>query len=64
MDTKPIRIWTLHCPFTKTGFPVLGSFGSTVRGVVIIPIEKWMELCQQIPALAQTQFEIGTSEPD
>jgi hypothetical protein len=35
-DPKP-RIWALHCPFTKTGFPVLGNFGRTIRPVVVDP---------------------------
>ena len=56
---SPIRIWALHCPFNKRGFPVLGSFGSTVRGVIIIPVKTWTELCQRIPDLAATKFEVG-----
>jgi hypothetical protein len=56
----PIRIWVLHCPFTKTGFPNLGHFGSSVRPVVIIPLAAWQKLCADIPALAATPFEVGS----
>lgn len=59
---QPIRIWALHCPFTKTGFPVLGNFGTRERGVVIIPVETWTALCEEIPALAAMQFEVGTHD--
>lgn len=59
VKAHPIRIWALHCPFSKSGFPVLGSFGSTVRGVVIIPVETWTKLCKEIPDLAARQFEVG-----
>jgi hypothetical protein len=56
---QPIRIWALHCPFNKRGFPVLGNMGSEIRGVVIIPVEQWTALCKRIPELGATQFEVG-----
>lgn len=59
---KPYRIWAAACPFNKSGAPVLGSFGSRVRNVVIIPMETWTKLCDEIPALAATKFEVGTYE--
>jgi len=59
-DTARPLIWVLHCPFRKTGSPVVGSFGATIRGVVIIPVETWTALCRQHPALAATQFEVGS----
>jgi hypothetical protein len=55
----PHRIWVLNCPFTKSGFPVMGNFGRTIRPVVIIPTATWRQLCQENPALATTQFEVG-----
>lgn len=58
----PIRIWAFHCPFNKRGVPVLGSFGSTVRGVVILPMETWTALCKEIPALGAKQFEVGSHD--
>ncbi len=60
--TTAHRIWALHCPFTKTGFPSVGSFGSTVRPVIIIPVATWNRLCADIPALATTWFEVGSAE--
>lgn len=59
--SKPPRIWVLHCPFRRTGSPVIGSFGATIRPVVIIPLETWNQLCQEIPALATQQFEVGAA---
>lgn len=56
---KPLRIWALWCPFNKKGFPVLGSFGSTERSVVIIPMETWNQLCADNPGLQTTQFDVG-----
>jgi len=58
-DTKP-RIWAAHCPFNKQGTPVLGSFGSTVRPVVVIPMATWTKLCKDIPELGAMQFEVGS----
>lgn len=57
---KPYRIWAMDCPFTKKGYPNLGSFGSTIRPVVIVPMATWTELCRRIPELATTQFEVGS----
>ena len=54
------RIWAVHCPFRKSGSPVLGNFGYTERGVIIIPADTWTRLCREIPALAVQQFEVGT----
>ena len=56
------RIWALTCPFTKQGVPVMGSFGSQIRQVVIIPVATWTRLCQEIPGLAATTFEVGSYE--
>ncbi len=56
----PRRIWVLHCPFTKSGVPNVGNFGSTVRPVVILPLETWQKLCAVLPSLAAEQFEVGT----
>ena len=56
---KP-RIWVLHCPFKKTGVPVLGTFGATIRPVVVVPLETWKRLCAEIPELAAQQFEVGS----
>ena len=49
----------MWCPFNKTGFPVVGTFGSTVNGVIIIKVSDWTKLCAEIPDLAERQFEVG-----
>lgn len=61
-EQKPYRIWALPCPFKKTGVPVLGSFGATIRNVVVIPVETWTQLCRDCPDLAAKKFEVGTYE--
>lgn len=62
--TQPIRIWALFVPFNKRAFPVFGnSFAAvTSKSCIIIPADKWTELCNRIPELAATQFEVGTLE--
>lgn len=59
-DVKPRHlIWGMSCPFNKQGVPVVGSFGSCIRNVVIIPAETWTALCKEHPTLAATEFEVG-----
>jgi hypothetical protein len=55
----PYRIWALACPFRKDGTPVLGSFGATIKGVVIIEHATWKRLCDDFPALARANFDVG-----
>jgi hypothetical protein len=62
LHTAKYRIWALHCPFNKKGFPVVGSFGSTERSVIIIPVETWKRLCADVQQLQTTQFEVGSYE--
>lgn len=62
IDPQPRRIWVLHCPFRKTGSPVLGTFGRTVEPVVIMRMETWKKLCEDVPQLQTTQFEVGSVE--
>lgn len=57
---KPPRIWAQHCPFRKNGSPVLGTFGRTIRPVVIMEMVTWNRLCAEVPALQTMQFEVGT----
>ncbi len=59
---KPFRIWVLHCPFKKSGFPSVGSFGATTQPTVVMTMETWNRLCETVPALKTTQFEVGTQE--
>ena len=62
-DAKPsdakYRIWVVHCPFRKDGTPVLGRVGRTVRSVVVIELATWKKLCQDVPQLQTTMFEVG-----
>lgn len=55
-------IWVAHCPFRKTGSPVLGTFGRTTRPVVVMTLATWKALCEEVPALAAKQFNVGTFE--
>ncbi len=59
-EHQPFRMWAMHCPFKKDGFPVLGSFGKTIQPVVILTMTEWNRLCEAVPQLADTQFEVGS----
>jgi hypothetical protein len=61
-ESPKYRIWAAHCPFKKNGFPSLGTFGATVKPVVIMSMETWTRLCKDVPQLQTTQFEVGTYE--
>lgn len=56
---KLFRIWVLECPFKKSGFPSLGTFGASTANVVIFKIEEWNRLCRAVPQLQTTQFDVG-----
>lgn len=63
VPAKPqYRIWAMQCPFRKTGSPVLGTFGASIRGVVIFDVATWKRLCQDVPQLQTTMFEVGSYE--
>jgi hypothetical protein len=53
-------MWALICPFKKSGFPSVGSFGARVEAVVIITVDEWKRLCADTPQLQTTQFDVGT----
>lgn len=63
-DPEPpkYRIWAMLCPFRKTGSPVVGNMGSSVESVVIFKLETWKQLCQDVPQLQTTLFEVGSYE--
>lgn len=61
-ETRPPRIWVLHCAFKKNGMPSLGNFGYTERPVMIMPLETWTALCKEIPELGRKQFEVGSED--
>lgn len=61
-DKPKYRIWVAHCPFRKNGTPVLGNMGSRIGQVVVFEMKTWTRLCQDVPALATTQFEVGADE--
>ncbi len=56
----PYRIWALHCPFKKNGFPSLGTFGATEDTVIIMTLDTWKRLCADVPQLQTTQFDVGS----
>lgn len=56
------RIWAAHCPFRKSGSPVLGTMGSRIEEVIVIRVETWKRLCEDVPQLQTTLFEVGTFE--
>lgn len=64
MDTSTeapkYRIWALECPFNKRGVPVMGQFGRTSRGVIVIDVATWQRLCADVPQLQTTMFEVGS----
>lgn len=59
---RPTRIWVLHMPFKKNGFPVVGSFGAKTEGVVIMKLADWTAMCNEVEALKTRQFEVGHYE--
>ena len=61
-DETPVTMWVAHCPFRKNGSPVLGTMGSRIDTVMLFTSAEWKRLCEQVPALATTQFRVGTYE--
>jgi len=62
-DSKPkYRIWVAPCAFKKNGCPSLGTFGTSIDNVVIFRMSTWKRLCEAIPDLATTQFEVGADQ--
>jgi hypothetical protein len=59
---KPYTIWALPAAFKKSGFPSMGSFGATVRNVVIMDAETFKRLVAEHPSLATAEFRVGTEE--
>lgn len=55
----PYPIWNLEAPFTKTGFPVVGSFGRTIRPVIIMEVETFQRLVKEHPSPETAQFKVG-----
>lgn len=59
-DSLPeIRVWKAFCPFRKDGAPVLGNFGASVQGVVIIEGPEWKKLLERVPDLGDMRFDVG-----
>lgn len=56
------RMWVTHCPFRKTGSPVLGTFGASTKPVVIMTMDTWNQIVKDVPALQTMQFEVGSWE--
>lgn len=60
--SKPVRMWVLDAPFNKRGVPLMGQFGSRSGHVVIFTVSEWKRLCENVPQLQTTQFEVGSYE--
>jgi hypothetical protein len=60
-DQGEYTIWSVFAPFRKDGSPVLGSFGASVKGVILIDVETWKRMCADNPQLAATKFRVGTT---
>lgn len=56
------RIWVTPMLFKKNGFPSLGTFGRSETNVVIFTMETWKRLCQDVPQLQTTYFEVGSQD--
>lgn len=56
------RLWVTPILFKKNGFPSLGTFGRTEGTAVIMRTETWRRLCQDVPQLQTTQFEVGSQD--
>jgi hypothetical protein len=61
---KPITLWSIACPFRKTGSPVVGTMGTSIRDVVVMEADEWKRMLRLIPAdvLEKTQFNVGSYE--
>ena len=53
------RIWVTPMLFKKNGFPSVGTFGASESNVVIMTTATWKKLCEDVPQLQTTQFEVG-----
>ena len=62
LEKPKYRIWAMHCPFRTTGSPVGGNMGGSIKSVVIFEVETWTRLCQDVPQLQTTMFEVGSYE--
>ena len=51
-------------PFKKSGFPVVGTFGKTTAPVVIMTMATWKKLCEDVPQLQTTEFNVGHYSED
>lgn len=62
--SAPYTIWKLDAPFNKKGFPVMGTFGSTARTVVVMEVETLKRMLNEHASLATAEFRIGTYQDD
>lgn len=59
-SVAPYTMWVAHCPFRRSGSPVLGTMGSSIQGVIVMTTDEWRRLCDAVPQLQTTQFRVGT----
>lgn len=62
-SVAPYTMWVAHCPFRKSGSPVLGTMGSSEQPVVVMTTAEWRRLCADVPQLQTTQFRVGSFDP-
>lgn len=60
--SKPITMWFAECPFRKTGSPVLGTTGASVRRVIVFEYDEWLRFAKLHPSIETQQFRVGTIE--
>lgn len=60
---KPYRVWSIEAPFRSDGSPVVGTFGKSIRPVVIMESDTFKRLVKEHSSLATAHFEVGSFEP-
>lgn len=59
-EREPYTVWSMFAPFRKDGAPVMGSFGQSVRSVVVMEAETFRRLIREHPELQTAVFRVGT----
>lgn len=62
LDDKPVTMWYLECPFRKSGSPVMGNVGTSVRHVIVFEYDEWLRFAKLHPTIETQQFNVGTLE--
>ena len=59
---EPYTIWAMPTTFRKSGSPIMGTIGASVRHVVVMEAETFKRLVAENPNLATAEFRVGTFE--